>query len=316
MTDKQLGKLEKVALREIWKLEARDFTPWLAKEDNLENLSKEIGIELALVDTEVKVGKYNADILCRNVSNGEDSFVLIENQLERTDHTHLGQLLTYATGLNAKTIIWIAEKFNDEHRATLDLLNNITNEDFNFFGIEIELIKIDNSKPALQFDIIAKPNNWMKRVAHDREKIGLTPREQFCIKYWQAFADYANNRNTELSIRAPYQVHWFNFGIGKTHSHYSALFRTKDKNISMELVIKDESKEFFNALLNDKEAIEGEIGSELIWYEGEGNIEAKIMLKKENTNPKSEDDWENQHEWLLDKAEKFDRVFRERVKNL
>ena len=114
----KLGKLEKVDLREIWNTEASDFTPWLAREENIEELGKEIGIELEVEGTEKDVGPFRADILCKDTIDGH--WVLIENQLEKTDHTHLGQLLTYAAGLNAVTIVWIADRFTDEHRAALD----------------------------------------------------------------------------------------------------------------------------------------------------------------------------------------------------
>lgn len=114
----QLGRLEKVELREVWKTEASDFTPWLAQEQNIELLGETIGIDLEVEAQEKNVGPFRADILCKDTLT--DNWVLIENQLERTDHTHLGQLLTYAAGLNAVTIVWIAERFTDEHRATLD----------------------------------------------------------------------------------------------------------------------------------------------------------------------------------------------------
>jgi hypothetical protein len=117
----ELGKLERVDLRDIWTSEASDFTPWLARERNLEILGDTLGIELELEAQEKAVGPFRADILCKDIAT--DSWVLIENQLERTDHTHLGQLLTYASGLEAVTIVWIAARFTEEHRSTLDWLN-------------------------------------------------------------------------------------------------------------------------------------------------------------------------------------------------
>jgi hypothetical protein len=137
MSIKTLGRLQKVELREAWLSESRDFTPWLAQEENLNLLGEAIGIELELESQEKDVGPFRADILCKDTST--DNWVLIENQLERTDHSHLGQLLTYAAGLNAVTIVWIAERFTEEHRATLDWLNERTDEKINLFGLEIEL---------------------------------------------------------------------------------------------------------------------------------------------------------------------------------
>ena len=130
-----LKKIEKVEIRNIWENEGTEFTPWLAKEENIELLGSAIGIDLVVEAQEKVVGPFRADILCKDEANG--NWVLIENQLEKTDHKHLGQLLTYATGLNAVTIIWVAAKFNEEHRAALDWLNKITGEDYNFFGVQI-----------------------------------------------------------------------------------------------------------------------------------------------------------------------------------
>ena len=143
MSVEKLGRLEKVELRDIWEKEDMHFTPWLAKEENMDLLSSTIGMDLVVEAQEKDVGPFRADILCKDYAS--NNMVLIENQLEKTDHKHLGQLLTYATGLKAVTIIWIASEFNDEHRATLDWLNDITDENYNFFGIIVELYKIGNS---------------------------------------------------------------------------------------------------------------------------------------------------------------------------
>ncbi|MGB8414368.1 MAG: hypothetical protein WCE23_16240 [Candidatus Binatus sp.] len=140
-----LGKLEKVDLRDYWKSESQDFTPWLASAENIALLGEAIDLELEVEAQEKEVGPFRADILCKDTSTGQ--WVLIENQLEPTDHTHLGQLLTYAAGLNAGTIVWISEHFTNEHRATLDWLNEITDEGFSFFGIEVELWRIGGSPP-------------------------------------------------------------------------------------------------------------------------------------------------------------------------
>ena len=131
MTQNLLGRLERVELRRIWSSESSDFTPWLAREDNLRLLGETVGIELELEAQEKTVGPFRADILCKDTAT--DSWVLIENQLERTDHSHLGQLLTYAAGLSAVTVVWVAERFTEEHRAALDWLNERTAERINFF---------------------------------------------------------------------------------------------------------------------------------------------------------------------------------------
>src|SRR5437867_10700355 len=163
MSTKDLGRLQKVNLREAWTSESSDFTPWLAQEGNLQLLGETIGIELELASQEKDVGPFRADILCKDTATG--NWVLIENQLERTDHTHLGQLLTYAAGLQAVTIVWVARSFTEEHRATLDWLNEITDDRFNFFALEIELWRIGDSPVAPKFNVVSKPNDWSKAVA-------------------------------------------------------------------------------------------------------------------------------------------------------
>jgi hypothetical protein len=162
MSKQDLGRLPKAELREAWSSEASDFTPWLAQEENLSLLGEAIGIELELDSQEKEVGPFRADILCKDTATG--NWVLIENQLERTDHSHLGQLLTYAAGLNAVTVVWIAAHFTEEHRATLDWLNERTDEKINLFGLEVELWRIGDSPIAPKFNIISQPNNWSRTV--------------------------------------------------------------------------------------------------------------------------------------------------------
>ena len=150
-TNKTLGRLERVELRDYWEHEGSDFTPWLASEENIALLSETIGLELEVQQEEAAVGPFRADILCRDTAS--DELVIIENQLEKTDHKHLGQTITYASGLDAVNIVWIAARFTEEHRAALDWLNRITHEEFRFFGIEIELWRIGKSVPAPKFNI-------------------------------------------------------------------------------------------------------------------------------------------------------------------
>jgi len=169
VSDVELGRLVRVDLREAWQDEAAHFTPWLAQQENLELLGDALGIGLELEATEQSVGPFAADILCKDPMR--DQWVLIENQLEQTDHTHLGQIITYAAGLNAVTVIWIARKFVEQHRAALDWLNEITAEGTDFFGVEVELWRIgESSAVAPKFNIISKPNAWSKQIAK-------TPRE-------------------------------------------------------------------------------------------------------------------------------------------
>ena len=164
----QFGQLKRVDIREIWVHEERDFTPWLAK--NLHFLGDAIGLELVLESEEVSVGSFRADILAKDAQT--NNWVLIENQLERTDHSHLGQIITYASGLKAATVIWIAERFADEHIAALDWLNSITDDSVRFFGLQIELWTIDTTM-APRFQVVSRPNSWIKKGRNYKDSLTL-----------------------------------------------------------------------------------------------------------------------------------------------
>lgn len=192
MNDVTLGRLESVDPRQAWSSEAGHFTPWLALPENMALLGEAIGLELEVEAQEKNVGPFRADILCRNTVDG--SWVLVENQLERTDHTHLGQLITYAAGLDAVTIVWVARAITEEHRAALDWLNRATNDKINFFGLEIELWRIGSSPLAPKFNVVSKPNDWTQTVldaARGIEAGEVTPTKQLQLQFWTQLRERA-----------------------------------------------------------------------------------------------------------------------------
>ena len=184
----KLGKIRKIDLRDVWASESSDFTPWLAKEENIALLGDAIEMDLEVESQEKTVGPFRADILAKDLATNH--YVLIENQLELTNHNHLGQIMTYAAGLDAFSIVWIAKSFTEEHRAALDWLNRITVENINFFGIEIEVIQIGDSLPAPQFNVVAKPNDWSKSVKSSASSGELTETKVKQQEYWTEFKDY------------------------------------------------------------------------------------------------------------------------------
>ena len=169
--NKKLGRLRKIDPRKYWKTEDRDFTPWLAEEENIQELSDALGIELEVEQVEQRIGSFNADIIARDSS--VQSKIVIENQLEKTDHKHLGQIITYAAGIEADIMVWICKKATDEHTQAVDWLNSHTNEDIHFFLCEIELYTIGDSEPAPKFNVVAKPNEWAKQIKSQTS--GITP---------------------------------------------------------------------------------------------------------------------------------------------
>lgn len=315
---KSLGKLERVELRDIWATEDRDFTPWLAQESNLELLAETIGMELELEAQEKDVGPFRADILCKSMD--DDSWVLIENQIEKTDHRHLGQLLTYAAGLQAVTIVWVASKFTEEHRAALDWLNKITDESFRFFGLEVELWRIDDSVAAPKFNVISKPNNWSKSISQAAQKISesaTTETKELQYRYWQQLVDHLQNAGSKLRPQAARPRHWHNFSIGRSGTKIATTINTRENRIGAEVYLQhpDYSKAFFHLLLEDKEAIEGEVGFALDWQELPDKTASRIAIYKD-ADPTNETGWVEQHQWLMDVVERFDRAFRPRITQL
>jgi hypothetical protein len=315
---KKLGKLERVELRDVWATEDRDFTPWLAREEHLELLAETIGMELELEAQEKDVGPFRADILCKSMV--DDSWVLIENQIERTDHRHLGQLLTYAAGLQAVNIVWVASRFTEEHRATLDWLNKITDENFRFFGLEVELWRIDDSLAAPKFNIISKPNNWTKTVAQAAHRIsqeGVSETKELQYRYWEQLINFLQDSRSKLRPQNPRPRNWQIFSIGRSGTCISATINTRENRIGVELYLSHptHSKAFFHLLMQDKERIERELGKPLEWQELPEKTASRIAIYNP-VNATDESAWPTQHEWLKETIEAFDRVFRQRVKRL
>lgn len=310
-----LGRLEKVPLRKVWSTESGQFTPWLAKEENIALLSEELEIDLEVIRQEEFVGPFKADILAKETTS--DHFVIIENQFGKTDHSHLGQLLTYASGLDASTIIWISEKFTEEHRAALDWLNNVTNENVGFFGIEIELYKIGNSEPAPMFNVVCKPNNWSKTIKRKSNEAELTGTKILQQEYWETLKNLVENKKRSYRMQAPSPQHWTSVSIGRSGFHISILANMRDKWLCVQLVVSGN-----NALDNFrklKEAFEEkaktELSPDLAWLEKTGK-EHHVNLLFSDLNPNEKNTWKIQHETLHEWIEKFHRFFSGRVKEI
>ena len=185
MTEIAFGRLEDLPLRAAWPDEARDFTPWLAA--NIDHLADIIGVPLEVTDTEAPVGPFSADILARNPQ--DDTVVLIENQLERTDHTHLGQIMTYLAGLDAQTVVWIAPSFREPHLSGIHWLNEHTADGFSFFAVRLRVVRIGDSPYAPIFEVVAKPDYWERRIAASVQKsAGDSAVGDQRQAYWRAYA--------------------------------------------------------------------------------------------------------------------------------
>lgn len=313
MNNKQpLGKLEKIDVREYWANEAQDFTPWLAQEENIVLLGEEIDVELEVQQVEQHIGLFRADIVCHDTNSNHK--ILIENQLEKTDHSHLGQILTYAAGLDTTTIVWIADEFTEEHRAALDWLNNITDETINFFGIEIELWRIGDSLSAPKFNVVVRPNEWIK-TASQSDKLSST--DQLYLEYWTAFRDTYKENKTSIRIRKALAQSWMTFPIGRSNFWLSASISKLKKKINITLSIYGEDRlAYYRLLQQQKKEIEKQIGMQLQWYEHKEKKESLIRNTFEDVDPSDKSKWPHQHKMIFETLELFHSTFAPLIKNL
>lgn len=321
MSVNPLGRLQKIPLREVWSSESSEFTPWLAKEENLNLLGETIGIVLELEAQEKDVGPFRADILCKDTAT--DEWVLIENQLERTDHTHLGQLLTYAAGLNAVTIVWIAGRFTDEHRATLDWLNERTDEKINLFGLEIELWRIGDSPIAPKFNVISQPNDWSRTVQRAASSGEISTHKQLQVRFWTAYKQYLEDKGSSLRSQKPSPQNWTYHSIGKSGtclasviSLWSSETGIKDPEIRAELYLDGPNAiREFALLEKQKESIETELGFPMTWFNPEKKATRRLYTRM-SADYTNEALWPEQFEWLRQRLERMQKVFVPIVKSL
>ncbi len=300
-----LGKLKEIeSLRDVWPNEAQDFTPWLSK--NLALLSAAVGFDITLEETESAVGDYRADILAAESESGRK--IIIENQLAGTDHDHLGKLITYASGKSAEAVIWVVKHANEKHIAAIEWLNNHTDEEIGFFLCEIKLYQIDDSKPAVKFEVIEKPNNWAKAMRSvDNE------RKQQYYDFWDAFQEYVKGKpfTKEFHCRKPAFRNFMNFTIGCSACDVVVTQVPSQNKLRAALYIGDNMDLFFS-LLEKKEAIEQESGLTFDWNEMPGNIASQIAVVKE-VNFGDREQWNAQFEWLMDVMVKIKKVFKKYI---
>ena len=313
---KDLARLERVDLKDIWEDEPGDFTPWLAKPENLKQLGATLGLELEDPDTEVSVGGYYADIVATTA--GDERRVVIENQLEKTDHKHLGQILTYAAGLDALTVVWIAREFTDEHRAALEWLNNQTNADIGFFGLEIEVWKIDDSRCAPKFNIVSMPNEWTKTPTPTTKR---TPTQEAQFEFWSGFGRYAKEHKAKIKPTAAAPRSWMPMSIGKTGfglRAFASTSRWEDGSAGLEVraafMIRD-SKQCFEELSQDRATIEAEFGAKLEWHSEKGVQKSWILLLK-SVDWRKPNTRDHCYKWLVEHLDRLHEVFQPRIQRL
>ena len=262
----ELGKLTKVDLRKVWAHEARDFSAWLAKDENLASLGEAIGIDISLIGTEVDVGRYRIDILANDLNT--DHKVVIENQLEPTNHDHLGKVITYAAGLDAKYLVWIVKEVLPEHQKAIEWLNEYLDEEIRIFLIRIEVWQIGNSAYAPKFEIISAKNDWAAVVKKSATGGEYSETKLKQHQFWIEFSEFIRSRDNVIKLQKPYPAHWFDFSLGSALAHLSATINTRTSRFTADFYIPDD-KSLFSFIKSYENEISKELGHELHWFEGD-----------------------------------------------
>lgn len=278
MTKISLGRIEVLNPRTVWQNEEKDFTPWLA--EHIEALSQAIGIPITIEQTEKKVGQYELDIL--GVVEGSNKVVVIENQLNQSDNPHLGQLISYASGLNASVVIWIAPEIRDEHKQAIEWLNNISGDEISFFLIRPEVIRIDESKPAVRFELEAGPSEFvegLRQAVEDQD----APRHLFRKMFWgELFVYLSQNGHPWANGRRTTKDSWISSSVGRTGIGVNVSM-ARGSRIRVEICLWHQSVEqntvWFKILESHKEEIEFNLRPEQVsWEPLEGQTSCRVAV--------------------------------------
>jgi hypothetical protein len=299
----QLGKIIKVDLRTIWKREASDFSVWLAQQQNLDLLAEQLGIDIELLGTEVPVGRFKIDILAKEPNTNEN--IIIENQLEITNHDHLGKVVTYAAGLDARYLIWIVKDVLPEHLKAIEWLNDHLDEEIRCFLIRIEVWQIGDSKPAPRFEVISVKNDWVASLKQTTSSSAVSPLKLRQQQFWVEFCEFCKKKDPTIKLHKPAPQHWLNFSMGNSFAHLAARMNTQKNHISMELYIPN-NKMLFSYFKENEEFLKRELGKNLDWFDA--NIASGFNLFREVQDVFKESEKFDYFEWLYLNLLNFKKV--------
>ena len=321
-TTQGLARIERVDdLRSIWPHEAQDFTPWLS--EHIDELGEALGLELETETAEAPVGGFSLDILATEV--GRARRVIIENQLEQTDHTHLGQLLTYAAGYDAGVVIWIAKEFRDEHRAALDLLNLHTDEEIEFFGVVVEVWRIADSPPAPNFRVVSAPNDWRKRAKlqdGNNVKDHISDRGERYRQFLQQLIDVLRSKHSFTNATKGQPQNWYEFSAGHGSRVRYAVALAAHAKAQVSLYIdnadagKDWNERLFDRLIQDKDAIEADLDRKLDWRKLDNRRACRIVLERPGSIDDGDERLNEIQAWMVQNLLAFKKTFGPRLEDL
>lgn len=299
------GTMKMVDLRKMWPHEASSFTPWLA--DNIGALGEALGMDLELIETEADVGDFSLDLLAKDLGTGHK--VVIENQLTSTDHDHLGKLLTYAAGYDARTVIWVAQSIRDEHRQTLEWLNQRTSAETNFFGVSVEVFQIDESKPAFKFLPVVYPSEWKKGGRGG--DVQVSSRGEAYRQFFQKLIDELRDMHRFTAARVGQPQNWYTFSSGVSGFTYSASFAQGGRartEVYIDLGDAVMNKTLFDKLLAGRKEIEDAFGDTLEWERLEGRRASRIASYSTGSILAPPEELEKIHQWMIDRLQRFKKV--------
>lgn len=308
----QFGKIKKLYPRNIWPNEAKDFTPWLA--DNIAALGEALGMDLERTDTEADVGDFALDLLAKDLGTGHT--VIIENQLTQTDHDHLGKLLTYAAGFNASTVVWVSEVIRDEHRQALEWLNQRTDEETQFFGVIIEVIQIDDSKPAYSFKPVVVPSEWRKSKKRQANNT-VSEKGELYRNYFQSLIDELREKYKFTNARIGQPQNWYSFASGVSGISFGAVFVQGSKTRT-ELYIDvgevEKNKALFDWLYDQREEINSKFGKEIEWERLDDKRASRIAIYRDGTIQTNEEELVQIKTWHIENLINFKKIFTPLIK--
>lgn len=307
----KIGMLTEVDIRDLWKHEQCDFSNWLAEPENIAYLNDILGLTLVEVNKEAYVGSYRCDIVAVDETDGTK--VIIENQLESSNHDHLGKIITYASGLDAKVIVWIVKQAREEHRSAIEWLNNNIRSGIDFFLIELHAYKIGDSNPAPKFEVIEQPNDFIKSSKNAASYDSLNKSQTERLTFWTQFNDEIIAHGKPFNVRKVSTDHWYDVAIGNSACHIAISLVNSDSFIGVELYISDD-KALFDSLLSAREVIENESGLDYEWQRLDNKKASRILHKIPGLDFDNHQNYPQLMDEVIKKVAIMRKVFKKHIK--